>query len=274
MFRIITWNVNSVRKRIEHLCNVLSSNDIDVALLQEIKCTDEQFPFEQLKSIGYSCLVNGQKSRNGVAIISRIPVTGVTARSVFGGESDVKCAGSYAKDESRYLECSMNFYGKTLRIISVYVPNGQEVDTDTFEYKLHFLDCLRVRLLSILETDSLLIMGGDYNVAPESIDVYDDKLLDGRLCFHVRERAKLREIFNCGFIDIFRTVAGEEKQEFSWWNYREGAWQNNRGMRIDGFISSPHVADMVQECSIMSKVRGWDSPSDHAPVMCCLKAFV
>ena len=271
MVRIITWNVNSIRKRIEHLCSVLSENDIDIALLQEIKCTDEQFPNEQLESIGYSCLVNGQKSRNGVAIISRLPMSEVITRSVFNEKEEIKSAGSYTSDEARYLECSVGFRGRSLRIASVYVPNGQEVGTDTFEYKLHFLECLKARLLGILETDDLLIVGGDYNVAPEKIDVYDHKLLEGRLCFHIRERAKLRGILNCGLVDVFRTVVGEEKQEFSWWNYREGAWQNNKGLRIDGFIASPHVSDTVQDCSIISEVRGWESPSDHAPVMCKLE---
>ncbi|KKA00860.1 exodeoxyribonuclease III family protein [Anaplasma phagocytophilum str. CR1007] len=118
-----------------------------------------------------------------------------------------------------------------------------------------------------MKTEDFLIAGGDFNVAPEEIDVHDPKALDGRLCFHILERAKFREILNNGIVDIFRTFVGIDRKEFSWWNYREGGWQNNRGLRIDALLSSPQIADKVLDCSILSKVRGWDTPSDHAPVM-------
>ena len=270
MIRVITWNVNSIRKRIEQLCGLLSEYNVDVALLQEIKCTNDQFPMDELKAMGYECCINGQKSRNGVAILSRIPVLKVESYNLFYGIENERSAGSYSHEESRYIECSLDFQGINVRVISVYVPNGMEVETDTFDYKLYFLECLKHRLLDITSSHDYLVVGGDFNVAPENIDVHDPKHMDGRLCFHIDERNKFRELTNGVLIDAYRTYVGEEKQEFSWWNYREGAWQNNRGMRIDGILLSPQMSDMMQGCSIVSKIRGVESPSDHAFVMCDL----
>ncbi|KDB55892.1 exodeoxyribonuclease III [Anaplasma phagocytophilum str. MRK] len=268
MIRVITWNVNSIRKRIEHLCSVLSEHSIDVAMLQEIKCTNEQFPFVELEALGYKCYVHGQKSRNGVAIISKLPVVEVVSYSVLDEGKELESAGSYSSEESRYIECTLECTGnKKIRVVSVYVPNGQEIESETFFYKLKFLEHLKDRLLNIMKTEDFLIAGGDFNVAPEEIDVHDPKALDGRLCFHILERAKFREILNNGIVDIFRTFVGIDRKEFSWWNYREGGWQNNRGLRIDALLSSPQIADKVLDCSILSKVRGWNTPSDHAPVM-------
>lgn len=268
MVRVITWNVNSIRKRIVQLCSVLSEYEVDVAMLQEIKCTNDQFPLDELSAMGYTCCINGQKSRNGVAILSKIPVLKTESYSLFDRIEDKRSAGSYSFEEARYVECSLDFQGKDIRVVSVYVPNGMEVETDTFRYKLYFLECLKDRLLSITNSNDLLIAGGDFNVAPENIDVYDYKHMDGKLCFHIDERSKFRELTNNGLIDAYRAFVGEEKQEFSWWNYREGAWQNNKGMRIDGILTSPQVADLMQDCAIVSKVRGTESPSDHAFVMC------
>ncbi|MCU7611660.1 exodeoxyribonuclease III [Anaplasma capra] len=271
MIKVLTWNVNSIRKRVTHLCSVLSDYNVDVALLQETKCTNDQFPIMELEALGYKCYIHGQKSRNGVAILSKYPVVGETRDTLFDAESagTMQDAGSYSAAEARYLECLIDFRGIKVKILSVYVPNGQEVDTETFDYKLDFLQLLKSRLLKLLAMEDLVIVGGDYNVAPEDIDVYDAKLLHEKLCFHPKERAKFREILHSGFTDAFR-VLHENKQEFSWWNYREGAWQRNRGMRIDHILLSPRATDGLAECSILSEIRGLDSPSDHAPVICSL----
>ncbi|ACM49301.1 exodeoxyribonuclease III [Anaplasma marginale str. Dawn] len=276
MIRILTWNVNSVRKRVAHLCSVLTEHHVDIALLQETKCTDDQFPLAELEDLGYKCYIHGQKSRNGVAILSKYPIVGELCNTVFDAEEEigtVQDTGSYSVTEARYLECLVDYQDVKVRVASVYVPNGQEVDTETFVYKLNFLRCLKARLLKLLAREDWLVIGGDYNVAPDDIDVYDAQALDGKLCFHPKERAGLREILHLGFTDAFR-ILHEGKQEFSWWNYREGSWQRNRGMRIDHLLLSPNAVDKLVECSILSSVRGLESPSDHAPVMCVLRKLV
>ncbi|MEH0831425.1 exodeoxyribonuclease III [Anaplasma bovis] len=269
--RVLTWNVNSIRKRLDHLCDLLSSRSVDVAMLQEIKCTTEQFPEDELKSMGYTCRILGQKSRNGVAIVSRLPIVGEGISNLFSDGEKLEFSNSiYSPEESRYLECVVRCEeGVDIRIASVYVPNGNEVKSGSFYYKLNFLEKLKLRLKEILKTEDLLVVGGDYNVAPENIDVYDSKLLDGKLCFHLEERAKLREILNTtAVVDAFRSYNGDEKRAFSWWNYREGAWNNDKGMRIDAILLSMRLADRITNSQILSNVRALDSPSDHAPVVC------
>ncbi|ACZ49285.1 exodeoxyribonuclease 3 [Anaplasma centrale str. Israel] len=272
MIRILTWNVNSIRKRVDHLRSVLSEHRIDIALLQETKCTDDQFPLAELESLGYKCYIHGQKSRNGVAILSKYPIIGEVCNTIFDSAEGISAAqdtGSYSVTEARYLECLVDCREVKIRVASVYVPNGQEVDTETFVYKLNFLRSLKARMLKLLEGEEWIVVGGDYNVAPECMDVYDAQALDGKLCFHPEERARLRAILYSGFTDAFRVLHGG-KQEFSWWNYREGSWQRNRGMRIDHILLSPNAVDRLVKCDILSSIRGLESPSDHAPVVCIL----
>ncbi|MGN7678652.1 MAG: exodeoxyribonuclease III [Anaplasma sp.] len=273
--RVLTWNVNSVRKRILHLCTVLEEHKVDIAMLQEIKCVNDDFPYAELEALGYTCYVHGQKSRNGVAILSKFPVIGEVSTTVFDVEEMdfLPSTGGYSTEEARYIECLVDCVGTQVRAVSVYVPNGQEVNTATFDYKLNFLRRLKGKLKHLLVTEDVLIAGGDYNVAPDAIDVYDPRLLEGKLCFHPEERARFHEILHSGLMDAFR-VFHEDKQEFSWWNYREGAWQQNRGMRIDHLLLSPQATDRLLDCSILSKVRDFESPSDHAPVICSLKNYM
>ncbi|ABD44757.1 exodeoxyribonuclease III [Ehrlichia chaffeensis str. Liberty] len=272
--KIATWNVNSIRKRLDHLCNWLINSAIDIALLQEIKCTDEQFPFFDVESLGYKCYVHGQKARNGVAIITRYPIVGELVTSIFSSDYKSKLCYElssenfiYNCDESRYLECVVLHHNIKIRIASIYVPNGQSIDSDAFQYKLGFFDQLREHALSLLKKEEILILGGDYNVAPYPIDVYDPEVMDGKLCFHKSEREKFRSILNLGFTDSFRVLNDYEKK-FSWWNYKAGAWQQNRGLRIDNLLLSPQATDKLLSCVIHDKLRGLDTPSDHAPVVC------
>ncbi len=159
MIRILTWNVNSVRKRVAHLCSVLTEHHVDIALLQETKCTDDQFPLAELEDLGYKCYIHGQKSRNGVAILSKYPIVGELCNTVFDAEEEigtVQDTGSYSVTEARYLECLVDYQDVKVRVASVYVPNGQEVDTETFVYKLNFLRCLKARLAKITCTGGLV----------------------------------------------------------------------------------------------------------------------
>ncbi|AHC39173.1 exodeoxyribonuclease III [Ehrlichia muris] len=272
--KIATWNVNSVRKRLDHLCNWLIEYDIDIALLQEIKCTNELFPFFNVESLGYRCYVHGQKARNGVAIITRYPIVGELVTSIFLSDYESSLCYKLSSEgfiynyrESRYLECVILCNNVKVRVASIYVPNGQSIDSDAFQYKLGFFDQLREHMFSLLTQEDILILGGDYNVGPYPIDVYSPEIMDGRLCFHKSEREKFRSILNLGFTDAFR-ILNEYEQKFTWWNYKAGAWQANKGLRIDHLLLSPQAADKLLSCVIHDKLRSLDTPSDHAPVVC------
>ena len=244
--KIISWNVNSVKARLEHLVKYLRENSPDVVLLQELKCQDEVFPFMEIEDLGYNIAVYGQKSYNGVSIFSKFPIEDVYK------ELDVS--------ESRYIEAVTN----GVRVASVYVPNGQEVGADKFKYKLSFFQKLHEHLKQLLEYDEKVVIGGDFNVAPCEIDVFDPKSMEGSICYHPAERAAFNAIENSGYVDSFRAKY-PGVQTFSWWDYRAGGYQNNKGMRIDHILLSPEAADVMQDAGIDLNPRGWDKPSDHAP---------
>ena len=276
VLKIATWNVNSIRKRLNHICTWLVKCNIDIALLQEIKCTNEQFPFLEIESLGYKCYVHGQKARNGVAIITKYPIVEELVTSIF--LSDYKSSICYqlsSEDfiynykESRYLECVVLYNNVKVRVASIYIPNGQSIDSDAFQYKLGFFDQLREYVFSLLKKEEIFILGGDYNVAPYPIDVYSPEIMDGRLCFHKSEREKFRSLLNLGLIDSFR-ILNEHEKKFTWWNYKAGAWQENKGLRIDNLLLSPQAVDRLSCCVINDELRGLDLPSDHAPVVCDL----
>ncbi|QXK91964.1 exodeoxyribonuclease III [Neoehrlichia mikurensis] len=268
MLKIATWNVNSIRKRLCHLCDYLIANDIDIILLQELKCTNELFPYMDLESLGYQCYVHGQKARNGVAIITKYKASNVRHNIFMINNIFIESSGSYNCDEARYIEAVIIYNDMKIRVASIYVPNGQDVNSEMFTYKLNFFDQLRFHMLSLLNKEEITIIGGDYNVAPEIIDVYCT-LLDGKLCFHKDERAKFRSILNLGFFDAFRVI--NDNQKFSWWNYKNNAWNDNKGMRIDHLLLSPQAADKLLHCDINEQTRSLESPSDHAPVLCVLE---
>ncbi len=258
MLKIATWNVNSIRKRIDQLCDFIISDAIDIILLQEIKCTNEQFPYEKIEQLGYKYLIHGQKARNGVAIISKYPIT-----------KDHFKTNIIDNEEARYLECTIACNGLDLRVASIYVPNGQSIDSEAFQYKLRFFDALYQHLYDLLKNEELIIIGGDYNVAPHVIDVHSSYSLGDQICFNIEEREKFNTICNLGYYDAFR-VANPDNKQFSWWNYQGGSWQRNRGMRIDHMLLSPQAIDRLQECYISSKIRGKENASDHAPVVCVI----
>ncbi|QLK50459.1 exodeoxyribonuclease III [Ehrlichia ruminantium] len=276
MLRIATWNVNSIRKRIDHLCTWLTDYNIDIALLQEIKCTNDQFPALEIKSLGYNYYVHGQKARNGVAIITKYPIVEEVVTNIFSlyGTSNVCCElGSedftYNCEESRYLECVILYNGIKIRVGSIYVPNGQSVESYAFQYKLGFFDQLKEYMSFLLKKEEICILGGDYNVAPYPIDMYSYEIMNGKLCCHQFEREKFRSIINTGFFDAFRLL-NDDKKQFTWWNYKFGSWQENKGLRIDMLLLSPQAMDKVSSCVVHDGLRGLNVPSDHVPVVCDL----
>ncbi|MBQ4874517.1 MAG: exodeoxyribonuclease III [Rickettsiaceae bacterium H1] len=256
---IATWNVNSIRQRLDKLIEWLKQDKIDIVLLQEIKCTNEQFPYREIEDSGYNVSVNGQKSYNGVAILTKFPIQDVIT-VLPGGEKD---------DQARYIEGVISLPDRVVRVASIYVPNGQEPSLPAFKYKMNFFDRLYERFALLLDYEEIMVLGGDYNVAPESIDVYDSIKLDGKVGFHPDERAKFRKLCNLGLYDSFR-IANSEKTEFSWWDYRSKGWKYNRGMRIDNMLLSPQAVDKLDSCEILTDMRGEEKPSDHVPVVVTL----
>ena len=256
---IATWNINSIRTRMPLFLEYLENHKPDILLLQEIKVETASFPYLEIESLGYNCAVHGQKSYNGVAILSKFPIDEVV--TVLGGdEEDV---------QSRYIEATVSLPGEAWRVASVYVPNGQSPDSDKFQYKLKFFDRLQTHLSTLREYEETCIIGGDYNVAPFPDDVFDPKGLDGTVCYHPEEHIRFRSLTNSGYYDAFRMV-NQTPHLFSWWDYRGDSWPMNKGMRIDHLLLSPQAADRIQSCSILKDERAKERPSDHVPVVAVL----
>lgn len=244
------------------MANVLAWLDAarpDIALLQELKCETQAFPAMEIEERGYNLAIHGQKTYNGVAILSKFPLEDVV-RGLAGEETD---------EQARYIEAVANIPGGALRVASVYVPNGQEVGSDKFAYKLRFYDRLHAHWQRQLAFYEIAVLGGDFNVAPAAIDVFDHKTLDGTVCYHPQERAKLRALMHLGFYDAFR-VANPTAHQFSWWDYRGDGYARGLGLRIDHLLVSPLAADRLTGCVIDEEPRRQEKPSDHAPVMCHL----
>jgi exodeoxyribonuclease-3 len=251
---LICWNVNSINARLPHIISLINQLSPEILLLQETKCVDGNFPNSTLEDLGYNVTLSGQKSYNGVAIISKYSL-----------EDIVIGLPGLENTEARYLEASTMIAGCYTRVISVYVPNGAFIESEKFRYKKRFLDSLLQRLIVLKKTEDNIIVAGDFNISPDDIDVYDVKKMSGSLCFHIEERKKFRMLINCGFIDSFR-IFNHLQQTFSWWDYRAGSWQNNKGLRIDHILLSPAIADVIQKAEILTELRGRPKPSDHAPI--------
>jgi len=258
---IATWNINSIRSRMEHLLEWLQSFSPDVVLLQELKCQNEQFPAEPIEDLGYNIAVHGQKSYNGVAILSKHPI------------EDVICElpGEDENAPARYIEAVTN----QIRVASVYCPNGQDLGTEKFAYKMNFFDRLYEHMENLLKYEEKVVIGGDYNIAPTDDDVYDKVKFRNRLLSSPQERQKYRALINLGYTDIVRTMNPADKVDnatlYSWWDYRQGSWSQNNGLRIDHLLLSPQAVDVADICGIDRDPRGKTKPSDHTPVWCQLK---
>jgi exodeoxyribonuclease-3 len=251
--KIATWNVNSIRARLERVLDWIDRARPDVLLLQETKVTDEGFPWEPLEERTYNIRTVGEASgRNGVAILAKRPFEDVLT-ALPGAPDDA---------EARYLEVLTD----GMRIASVYVPNGTSIGSDRFTFKLAFFDRLRARALDLLDdSDTPLIIGGDLNVAPGPLDVFDHEALDGTVCYHPAERAKFRAITNLGLYDAWRMVEPDARV-YSWWHYQGRSFRANEGMRIDHLLLSPVAADRLQAVGMDREERAQKVPSDHVPV--------
>ena len=250
--KVATWNVNSLRVRMPHLLEWLAANTPDVVCLQETKCEDATFPAAELSAAGYCSVHHGQRTYNGVAILSRRQAGRV-------------CRGipEFADPQSRVIASDID----DVRVVSVYVPNGQSVGSDKYAYKLRWFDALATWLEAELTTHPKLIVTGDFNVAPEDRDVHDPAAWAGQVLASEPERAALQRLIALGFSDAFRLFEQPEKS-FSWWDYRMGAFRRNMGLRIDHVLLSPALAGACRACSIDVSPRKLERPSDHAPVVC------
>jgi exodeoxyribonuclease-3 len=270
--KISSFNVNSINARLPRLLEWLKNSQPDVVLLQELKCVEEKFPFEALFDLGYNTAVHGQKTYNGVAILSKFKIEDVVKGLPALDES--------IDEQARYIEAVISVGGSAIRVASIYVPNGggDLAPNETLEnskkflYKLNFFDRLKSHLSSLTEFDEMQIFGGDYNVAAEEIDIFDPKNFAGQILFHPLERQKFRSLLNLGLIDSYR-VSNQKSQAFSWWDYRGGGWQQNKGARIDYLLTSPQAADKIFSASIEDRgVRDQEKASDHCPV-CVVLSF-
>jgi exodeoxyribonuclease-3 len=255
--KLATWNVNSVKARLETVVAWVKEAAPDVAVLQEIKCQDDAFPRQAFEDLGYNCTVHGQKTYNGVAILSRKPVESVMIR-LPGGDGD---------DHARYVEATVPGKDGTVRVASIYAPNGNPIGTEKFTYKLGWLERLHARAKTLLLDEEPFALMGDYNVIPTPDDVWDAKAWMGDALYQPESRAALRRIENLGLTDAFRACHAETNR-YTFWDYQAGAWQKDHGIRIDHIMLSPQAADRLKACCIDKHVRGWDKPSDHVPVWC------
>ncbi len=250
--KIATWNVNSVTARLPLVQKWLEAAGPDVLCMQETKCTDEKFPATAFAELGYQSESYGQRTYNGVAILSR-----VAAEDVERGFHDDE-EGAHARLLAGTVE--------GVRIVNVYVPNGQAVGTDKYRFKLEWMKRLRNFFDRSYERSERVLLCGDFNVAPEELDVHDPDLWQGRILFSKRERAALAEIKRWGFEDAFR-LHTKEGGHFSWWDYRQGSFRRNAGLRIDHIWVSVPLAERCTRAWIDTEPRGWERPSDHTPVV-------
>ena len=261
--KIATFNINGIKARIQALSDWLDEAQPDVALLQEIKSVDENFPRELFEDKGYTVETHGQKSFNGVAILSKLPLEDVT-RGLPGGDGD---------DQARWIEATV-MGGKTaVRVCGLYLPNGNPAPGPKYDYKLAWMERLRARAQNLLTTEEPALMAGDYNIIPQDEDAKRPEAWADDALALPQSRAAFRRIVNLGFTEAFRArYPGPGPGHYTFWDYQAGAWNRDDGIRIDHFLLTPQAADLMTDCQIDKQVRGLEKPSDHVPVWVTLDA--
>jgi exodeoxyribonuclease-3 len=260
--KIATWNVNSIKARLENALAWLKQENPDVACLQELKCEDHTFPAAAFEELGYNVITHGQKSYNGVAILSKQRPEDVR-RGLDGEDDDA---------QARYIEAVIAGKSGAVRVASIYLPNGNPAGTDKFTYKLRWMDRLTAHAKRLLALEEPVVLAGDYNVIPTRLDAKNPDAWTGDALFQPESRAKFRSLVNLGFTDAIRQVHGDAPGLFTFWDYQAGAWQRNNGIRIDHLLLSPQAADLLADAHIAREVRTQERPSDHVPVVVELRA--
>ena len=250
--KLATWNVNSLRARKAHLLRWLAEADVDAVCLQELKHVDKHFPLAELADAGYPhCAWDGQPTYNGVAIVSRLPLSDVQ-KGMADDEVD---------PQKRVIAATID----GVRVYGLYIPNGQRVGSDKFRYKLRWLDRFYAELGRQDPSQPIAVVG-DFNIAPDDSDVWDPFRLDGTLLCHPEERRRLQAWLDWGLFDAYRELH-RFGTEFTWWDYRQLGWERNHGIRIDHVLLSAPLRETLTDVRVDKHVRGWDTPSDHAPVV-------
>ncbi|MBI5942040.1 MAG: exodeoxyribonuclease III [Caulobacterales bacterium] len=253
--RLATWNVNSINARLETVLGWFEEAMPDVAVLQEIKCVDEKFPAEAFERLGYNVAVHGQKTYNGVAMLSKTPMEDIR-RGLPGDDGD---------EQARYIEAVISG-PRPVRMAGIYLPNGNPVGTEKFAYKLAWMDRLHRHAAELLKYEEPLVIAGDYNVIPRPEDADKPEGWLGDALFQPESRAAYRALQNLGLTDAFMQMDGSAG-EYTFWDYQAGAWPRNHGIRIDHALLSPQAADRLTGFEIHRDVRGREKPSDHVPVV-------
>ena len=254
--KIATWNINGVKARIENLVHWLNESQPDIACLQEIKSVDEGFPRLEIEALGYHVETHGQKGFNGVAILSKLRFDEVH-RGLPGDDED---------EQARFMEGVFSTPQGVLRVVSLYLPNGNPISEDRkYGYKLRWMARLERWAAERLELEDPLVVAGDYNVIPQPIDAKQPELWVGDALFQPESRGAMRRLEYLGFTEAIRSVTDE--QLFTFWDYQAGAWQKNNGIRIDHLLLSPEAANHFASASVEKHVRGWEKPSDHVPAV-------
>lgn len=250
-FKIATWNVNSLRVRLPHVLDWLAEHKPDVLALQETKLIDADFPIDAIKQAGYEACYSGQKTYNGMAVLSHH-----SCRDVI---TDIP---GFDDPQRRVLGVTVS----GIRVINLYVPNGESVGSEKYAYKLSWLHHLRLFLMEEIKKHPNMIILGDFNIAPESQDVHDPVAWEGKVLFSEKERAALQDLITVGFVDSFRLHTQPEKS-YTWWDYRMNAFKRNMGLRIDHILASQPLGDKCERCYIDKIPRALERPSDHAPIV-------
>ncbi|BCH25251.1 exodeoxyribonuclease III [Mesorhizobium sp. L-8-3] len=253
--KIVTWNINGVRARIGNLLHWLQESAPDIACLQEIKTVDEQFPRAEVEALGYHVETHGQKGFNGVALLSKLPFDEVN-RGLPGDDGD---------EQARFIEGVFSTSKGALRVVSLYLPNGNPIGTEKFSYKLSWMQRLERWAAERLAFEEPLVLAGDYNVIPEPADARRPEEWVNDALFQPETRQAFRRLSHLGFTEAVRAVT-DSPGIYTFWDYQAGAWQKNNGIRIDHLLLSPEAANRLSSASIEKHVRAWEKPSDHVPV--------
>ena len=252
--KISSWNVNSVRARIENIKDYLNKFSPNILLMQEIKTEEKNFPFNEFEDLGYHSYVFGQKSYNGVAIISKKKLENVSTDII---KDKLK--------QARTISAEFEFKKRKILVINIYTPNGNPVDTEKYDYKKNWLNDLTKVLKKLGQKNENIILSGDFNIIPAAEDVYNAKSFEDDALFRLEIRKKYREILNMGYVDSYRHKY-PDTEGYTFWDYMRGAWQKNNGMRIDHFLLSNSLINILKNVSINKTPRGKEKPSDHTPI--------
>jgi len=253
--KIASFNINGIKARLPALLDWLQAAQPDVAILQEIKSMDEPFPREPIEDLGYQVETHGQKSFNGVALLSKYPLEDIT-RGLPGDDAD---------EQARYIEATVIGDHDAVRVCGLYLPNGNPTPGPKYDYKLAWMERLYKRAQDLLATEEHFLMAGDYNIIPQPEDCWDTKPWETDALYLPQSRAAFRKLLNLGLTEAFR-ARNSAPEQYTFWDYQAGAWNRNHGIRIDHFLLSPTCADLMRDCQIDRETRGGEKPSDHVPI--------